>query len=503
MTAERKIWTAAIGAAAVIYILLRFWHLTDSCLWFDEIFGINAAEKPWGEMFRFIALDLIHPPLFYVLLKIWINIGGESLFWLRLFPFVFSILALPVFYLFGKQIKMSYPAIIAALSFFAANGALIKYAQEVRMYSLLLFFAALSMWLFARFLNLGKDIKILTIINILLVYTHYFGWFVVGAEVSVILLLQRIKIRQILTMSAICLAAFAPWVFAVSRASRVNTDLAQNIGWMSRPNPASLVQFVFDLIEPFYFQMSGQESASRYFITIPLLLIVVAAAGFFLFRYSKQEDFRRQNLIMLAVFVALPVLLALAASLVTPYSIWGTRHLIIVFPPALLLVGIFFDEIEIQNLKIGLFAAALLLFVAAFILESRRPPQTFIWCAWENLAENIDKNQPAKIYVFEDLVAYHFWFAERNNPNAQIIKIENLAGMTEDKAYFLPRGFNDVERVNFDDIADDKFYVAFRDTEWNPQKPPLKNLIAKGCRIGAPKIFEAQGLKAFLVQVER
>ena len=143
-----------------------------------------------------------------------------------------------------------------------------------------------------------------------------------------------------------------------------------------------------------------------------------------------------------------------------------------------------------------------MLFASAFIYELKRPKQTFIWCAWENLAAEIPNNQPAKIFVFEDLVAYHFWFAERNNPNIQIIKIENLEGVLEDKAYFLPRGFDEVKKINFDEITDEKFLHRLPRSKFDLQKPPLKNLIEKGYKIGEPKIFEAQGLKAFLVEIQ-
>src|ERR671913_402855 len=43
-----------------------------------------------------------------------------------------------------------------ALALAAVNGYLIKYAQEVRMYSLLLLLTLCSLWLFARFLNAAE-----------------------------------------------------------------------------------------------------------------------------------------------------------------------------------------------------------------------------------------------------------------------------------------------------------------------------------------------------------
>lgn len=500
---NNKIWIILIAIICAVFIAVRFWHLTDSCLWFDEIFGVHAAAHDWRNLFSFIARDLIHPPLFYVLLKIWISIGGESVFWLRFFSVFFAILSIVPFYFLCRQLKIGYPATAVALAFLAANGALIKYAQEVRMYALLMFFALFSVWLFTRFLHLGKNIWILTVVNVFLIYTHYFGWFVVLAEILAILFLQRIKIRQILIMFGICLVSFAPWIFAVFRASQINTDLPQNIGWIGKPDLSALFGFAFDLIEPFYFQTSNIEPASNYLISIPILLIIAAAKIFYLSKYGEETEIEKRDFWMLGFFIGTPVIIALIVSWILPYSIWGTRHLIIVFAPAAILVGVFFDKLKPQVLKIILLSALFLLFLAAFVFELNRAKQEFVWCAWENLAKNVDMSQPRKIYVFEDLVAYHFWFALRENPNAEIVKTNNIEGILEDRAYFLPRGFDGVKTVDFNAIDDERFFIAFRDNDWNLQNPPLKNLIEKGYKIGEPQFIEAQGLKAFLVEATK
>ncbi len=499
---NEKFWLAALALICLVCVLLRFWNLTESCLWFDEIFSVHAAKHAWRDLFWFVAQDLIHPPLFYVLLKIWITLGGESLFWLRFFPVFFSIIALVPFYFLCRQLKLNYSTISLAFAFLAANGALIKYAQEVRMYSLLLCLALFSMWLFARFFHLGKGFWALTIVNVLLVYTHYFGWFVIVSEVAAILILQRIKIGQILTMLGIAVLSFAPWIFAVWRAAQVNADFGQNIGWMTKPNPKIVSEFVFDLIEPFYFQASSVDASSNFFVSVPILLVFIAAAIFYFSNRKDKSEAERHSFFLLAIFILMPVLLAFAASWLLPYSVWGTRHLIIVFAPTAILLSIFLDEIEIKILKIGFVSFIFLLSGVAFVIQMKTPQQKFIWCAWEDLAHNIDAGKPQKIYVFEDLTAYHFWFAlQRDSDLIQIIKIKNVAGMVEDKAYFLPRGFDAVQTVN--DFEGERFFVAFRDKDWNEQKPPLQNLMDKGYRIGEPQTFEAQGLKAFLVEVKK
>jgi uncharacterized membrane protein len=500
---NEKLWLAVLAAICLVYILLRLWHLTDSCLWFDEIFSVHAAEHDWNNLFSFVAADLIHPPLFYALLKLWIAAGGESLFWLRLFPVFFSCVALVPLYLLCRGLKLDYPAFALALAFLAVNGALVKYAQEVRMYSLLLCLSLFSMWLFVRFLNLGKSFWILTLINVLLVYTHYFGWFVVLSEVASILILQRIKIRQILVMLGVNLLAFAPWIFAVWQASRASSDLAQNIGWISKPNAATIIQFVFNLIEPFYFQASSIDKSSNFYISVPILLIITAAKIFYLYDWRNQSETEKRDFILLSIFVSVPILLAFAASWIFPYSIWGTRHLSIVFAPVAILTAVFINKISDKTARLSAFALLVTLFAAAFIFQIKSAPPKFIWCGWENLAASIDTHEPQKIYVFEDLVAYHFWFAMRASERVQIAEVKNIKGVVEDKSYFLPREFDKITATDESGIEGERFWIAFRDKEFDPTRPPLQNFIQKGYKIGEPKTFEAQNLKAFLVLAEK
>ena len=277
MKSNDKYWRMIISLICLIYVFLRFQNLTDSCLWFDEIFSVHAAEHSFLNLIWFVAQDLIHPPLFYVLLKIWISLGSENLFWLRSFPVLFSAIALIPFFFLCRQLKLSLSTITLSLAFLASSGSLIKYAQEVRMYSLLMCLSLFSIWLFARFFNVGKGIWVLTLVNILLVYTHYFGWFVAIAEVLAIFYLQRIKIGQISTMFAITLLSFAPWILAVWEASKINSNFGQNLGWASKPDVPTLFQFLLNLIEPFYYQSSSIDAGSVYLVTIPLLLILGCA----------------------------------------------------------------------------------------------------------------------------------------------------------------------------------------------------------------------------------
>ena len=157
------------------FVAARLWQFSATCLWFDEVFSVHAARHSWAELIKFVAADIIHPPLFYALLKVWIGLGGESLIWLRMLPVLLAIASIVPFYLLCRELNLKPAERNLAFLLIAVSGFLIKYAQEVRMYSLLLFLSVTSIWLFVRFARKSRlrTLAALTVCNLLLVYTHY------------------------------------------------------------------------------------------------------------------------------------------------------------------------------------------------------------------------------------------------------------------------------------------------------------------------------------------
>ena len=487
----------AIASICAVYIAVRLWGLTSSCLWFDEVFSVHAAEHPWNLLFWFVAQDLIHPPLFYVLLKIWTNLGGESLFWLRSFSVLFAVLAVFPFLHLCKELKIKFPAAAIALALFAVNGSLIKYAQELRMYSLLLFLGLMSMWLFSRFYYRGKNIWVLTLVNILLVYTHYFGWFTVAAEVLAILLFQRVKIRHVLIMSGIAIVTYIPWLIAVFRASNAGAEVTQNIGWIATPGLKSIPDFIIDGIEPFYFQASSADPSTLAFITVPLAVLIVIASIIFFAGWRKMED--RSAFYLLAIFCGVPIVIAFSVSWIMPVSIWGSRHLILAFPSLAIITAVFLTEIPGRVFRAVLISGVGLIAVAAFAARMQQPQPEYIWCEWEKAAAQIPPGETSTVYVFEELIAYHLWFSLRDKPAVKVVMVRG-SGVPEDTAYFLPRGFDGVEKTDGTAIKDDEIWLAFRTQQYHEKHPPLSVLLSKGYSVAEIKEFGTGPEKAYLVK---
>ena len=518
---------AATVALALLYAALRLWRLTDSCLWFDEIFGVHAARHGWGAMLRFLAADLVHPPLFYALLKLWVALGGESPAWLRLLPALASAAAIAPLLLLCRELRLRPAETNLALLLFALNGYLIKYAQEVRMYSLLLLLTLCSLWLFARFAASGRGaagrrLAALACVNLLLTYTHYFGWLVLLTQLS--FLFARASRRRLFAFAAsvaFVALCFLPWAYVVARvAAAQGPGLAQNLGWMPRPNLAMLAQTFFTLNELLYHrQSSGEAPTSR---ATAALAALVFGLPLLLLLWRAQRGRRAEDgppdfsaVAFLLWFFLLPVAAAFALSHLLPHSIWGARHLIVAAGPYLLLAGVALARLRPAWLKVAALALLGCWAFAALSLLLLRPKPDYIWCAWETLARRAaedERRAPAagnprvKIYAFEEAVAYQLWFAlsSAGEDGFTVEAVKGVAGVGEDLAYFLPRGFDEVKRRDVNAaFGEDRFWVAFRDRAWKPDRPPLSLLFERGHRVGAGFQQEAGGVTAFLVPVRR
>jgi uncharacterized membrane protein len=517
--AERKSLSTLFSAAVVVlFIAVRLWRLSVSCLWFDEIFSVHAAHHGWAELLRFVAADIIHPPLFYLLLKTWISVGGESLLWLRLLPALFSIAAIIPFLLLCRELELKGNERNLALLLLAVNGYLIKYAQELRMYSLLMFLSLCSLWLFVKLFRSErawhKQLLWLFPVNLLLVYSHYAGWIVVVVEILALVIWQRPKARRFLITIAIILIAYVPWAFLVTVNTEVGKGLAQNIGWVTRPTLWDVTQICALLNKPFWFIQSTAARPYDLLTALFAILVLGAPLGLLAVRCWRPDenmnDAERQTLRALFLFVLVPVGIVFGLSWLLPQSIWGTRHLIIVAAPYAILISVAVIRFRWHWLRIAVCLSLGSWFLLAGVAWALARPPVFIWCAWEPLTRHVaSPAQPAqevRVYAFEDLVAYHLWFAfdSSQRKQFQVTVVKGVEGIQEDPAYFLPRRFNEIAVVNgAAQISGVEIWIAYRAAGWDETRPPLSTLENMGYTMRDVYSIQAQGQQAFIVRMGR
>ncbi len=168
----------------VLAAILRYYNNTAVALWHDEAFSVLYISKyGWGEMMHRIVLD-VHPPLYYIILRFWSYIFGDSLLSLRSFSILLGVLTVWAGYLFVKKAFNSRNLGLLAALFLAVNPFQTQYALEARMYTLGTFLVMLSSWLLLRALESKrrKDWIFYGIAASAMFYTHYYLLFSVAAQ---------------------------------------------------------------------------------------------------------------------------------------------------------------------------------------------------------------------------------------------------------------------------------------------------------------------------------
>lgn len=137
-----------LGALVAVSILLRTREL-DVGFWIDEGLSVGIADRPVGDIPGVLRQDG-SPPLYYVLLSLWMDAFGSSESSVHGLSVVFGVLCVPVAFWAGWALFGRRNAWIAAL-LAAVNPFLTQYAQEGRMYALvsLLGLISLTCWLLA------------------------------------------------------------------------------------------------------------------------------------------------------------------------------------------------------------------------------------------------------------------------------------------------------------------------------------------------------------------
>ena len=499
-----------LAIAVLIFLGARLWHLTGTCLWFDEVFSIHAARHNWSELIKFVAADIIHPPLFYAVLKIWIGIGGESLIWLRLLSVLLAVATIAPFYLLCRELGLSRNERNVTLMLIAVSGFLIKYTQEVRMYSLLLFLSVTSIWLFVRFVRHSRlrTLAFLTLCNLLLVYTHYYGWLLLFAQACVVLVWYRRNLSRFLLSAAVLVFAYVPWIYAVATFREPARGLAQNIGWIKRPSVRDVAEYFVLLNKPFLFSQSTLDRADSFLIGwLALLLVGVALAVLFVRRWRDRALTETERVMLTITFV--PLVLAAGLSWLLPYAIWGTRHLIISAVPFFILAGIAIANLKPYWTKLTVLIGLAAVIVLAGTVYLLKPVPKLSWCEWNNLTKQIPAPTPGEptpvVYTFEDLVAYHVWFAPAPTtmPSFKVKVVKGLPGVPDDPAFFLPRRFTEVKTLPPSGIDGQHVWVAFRARRWDESRPPMSHLKTLGYQTRNVLSSVTQGEQVFLVELSR
>jgi uncharacterized membrane protein len=155
---------------------LRLFKLDHRDFWYDEAFTGIAVKESFTDMLNMIIND-VHPPLYYVSLKIFSLPFDYSVFSIRLFSALFGILGIITVYLFCLELfGRKRPAVFASF-LTAISPFIIQYSREGRMYSFFAFLVLIAYLFFIKALK-TKQTKYYILWGVfwgLSALTHYMG----------------------------------------------------------------------------------------------------------------------------------------------------------------------------------------------------------------------------------------------------------------------------------------------------------------------------------------
>ncbi len=132
----------------IIAVIFRLISLNQS-LWLDEATTASVSVMSFGQIFRNFLPGDFHPPFYYVLMKFWVDVFGNSETSLRVPSIIFGLGTVVMIYKIGR-LKFTNRESLTASFLAATSGLLVYYSQEARMYSLVVFLVCCAFYFFLK-----------------------------------------------------------------------------------------------------------------------------------------------------------------------------------------------------------------------------------------------------------------------------------------------------------------------------------------------------------------
>jgi mannosyltransferase len=324
----RMLEGAGLLTLIAVSVLLRTAEM-GTHFWIDEGLSVGIAGHALTDIPSVLLQDG-SPPLYYLLLHVWISLVGDgeaATHWMSL---IFAVACIPVGFWAGRSLFDRATGWTVAL-LTAICPFLTSYAQETRMYSLVVLLGMVATACFLHafvFAHPGLRYRVgFGVAMAALLYTHNWAFFLGAAFVAVLALAWRAVpsgsprrrglVRDALVGFGITAVLYLPWV-----PNLISQTLHTGAPWAQAPSPHTLLHAPDMLL--------GGLAGS---------VTVLLAAGAGLLALSGTGRLERRLVVPALVILAVaPIVLAWLLSQVSPA--WATRYLAIAVAPMLLMAAV-------------------------------------------------------------------------------------------------------------------------------------------------------------------
>ncbi len=342
MTAQSRIADRLVlPAILAVGLALRLFHLGVQSLWYDEGYSVYLAGKSLAQLTWETAND-IQPPLYYYLLHFWLRAFGTSEAAVRSLSLLFGVISLPLFYLLARRLFDERTGWLAA-GLAALSPLYLWYAQETRMYTLLVALTLASsylLWLALAETETAARRRLWAgwaVATALALYTHYFAAFILVFQVAYVILVwgrraKAVPWREPLVALIAVGLAYAPWLpFLLGR---YESDTSYWAGQLKLDEAVRKVGISFSVGE------SVVEGVGQWLaLGFAVVLVVAVVALLWCRRDVPAVDGASEPsaLLFLLLYLAVPVVLLLATTYSSPK--FSARYAMPASPPFFILLA--------------------------------------------------------------------------------------------------------------------------------------------------------------------
>lgn len=335
MSASRRYEALGLAGLTLLAFVLRL-PLVDQSLTLDEPHTWVMATGGLGDVFDELRAGYeIHPPLYFVLAWASAQIADPTV-WVRVPSLVLGTASVPLTYLIGVR-SVGRPAAAVGAVLLAVSPFGVRYAADARPYATLMFFALLSTLALLVAVESGRRRwwALYAVSACALLYTHYFGAFVLLAQAGWALWAAPEQRRSALLAYAAVGAGYLPWLPSLLLQPHDTSDYAGIVPLTPRWLGEQVLVF---------FPGNGADQASGLpgsaaVIALGAALVLLAALAVLRLRRLGRRPAPPSRAVALLLLIALVSVAGLLLFSAGGDNVWVARYLGPILPLAMLLVG--------------------------------------------------------------------------------------------------------------------------------------------------------------------
>lgn len=245
----RLIYAFLVVGSILLYLLLTAGH----SFWVDEAYTLAMVRHSFSEIWKITAAD-VHPPLYYILLKIFLIPFGNSMLMAEIFSCLPFVLIIAVGGIRLRELFDEETAVLFMVLFFLFPYTM-SYAVEIRMYSLaalFVFLTAIYAFCCQREGSTWWDWGLCAFFGACCAYTHYFALVSAGILYGLLLLAvvfgkkieKKRLIKNWILMAVLTILLYLPWLkcFIGQLVYKVNHEY-----WISPVTAKTVLRYAYEI----------------------------------------------------------------------------------------------------------------------------------------------------------------------------------------------------------------------------------------------------------------